>query len=763
MNDLSVDTIIDALGFIDPDQDRKSWARIGMAIKSELGESGFSIFDDWSKGGSKYNKADAKSTWRSVRQHASGQPVTIATLIYEAQQSGFAFNDNDRVKISAEEIEARKTKREAEERKAAAELKRIQGEVARLANLAWESATTAYEHPYTKRKGVNPIGLRMGQFPVYKEPDHGQPVTPFKHIPALLVPIHDKKGKIVSLQAYFDGDVEPYGDRAYLKAGKKQDGYCLLGTPRERIAIAEGYATGASVHMATGWAVYVAFDSGNLTSVAKTAREWFPQAEIIIAGDNDAPNPQNGKPGAGITAAQQAGQAVNGRVIFPHNVGDDWNDVHVRDGLEAVQSALMAHMLPKPANDNAPREIDFYTPLPSLTSSGKPRSTIENAQEIIDRLGVTVRYNVIKKEDEILIPGESFTVDNQANASLARLISRFNEFGMPTGNIGEYITYLADTNPHNPVATWINSKPWDGVSRINDFFQTITPVQPRTLPDGTIFQHALMRRWMLSAVAAAFQPNGVVARGVLVLQGEQNLGKTKWFKSLAPAELDVLQDGMQLKPDDRDSVKQIVSYWLVELGELDATFKKSDIAALKAFISRGNDVMRRAYARLESNYARRTVFFGSVNPREFLHDPTGNTRYWTIECAAINHTHGIDMQQVWAEMYALYQQGESWYLSNDEMAMLNHSNEDFQVVDPIHERILSKLNWDEPQTAWRWVTATDLLIELGIDRPTQGEVTKAANFIRSKNDKQARRSNGKNLLLTPPKIRFMGDDYDRPF
>lgn len=762
MNDLSVDTIIDALGFIDPDQDRKSWARIGMAIKSELGESGFSVFDDWSKDGSKYKLADVKQTWKSIRA-SKGKDVTIATLIYEAQQAGFVMNDNERQKISAEEIAARKAKREAEEKKAAAEFKRLQGEVARLANLAWESSLPAFEHPYATRKGIKIYGARIGNFPVYKTPEPGKPVEPFKQIPALLVPIHEKKGKIVSLQAYFFDDQEFYGDRAYLKDGQKQDGYCLIGTPRDKIVIVEGYATGCSVHEATGWAVVVAFDAGNLVSVAKITRNHFPQSEIIIAGDNDPQQP-NGKPGAGITAAQDAGIAVNGRVIFPHNVGDDWNDVHVREGLQAVQSALMAHMLPKPANDNdGPRDIDFYTPLPSLTNNGKPRSTIENAKEIINRLGVTVRYNVIKKEDEILIPGEAFTVDNQANASLARLISRFNEFSMPTGNIGEYITYLADTNPYNPVATWVTSKPWDGISRLDEFFDTITPAEPRRLPDGSVFQHALIRRWMLSAIAAAFQPNGVVARGVLVLQGEQNLGKTKWFKSLAPAELDVLQDGMQLKPDDRDSVKQIVSYWLVELGELDATFKKSDIAALKAFISRGNDVMRRAYARLESNYARRTVFFGSVNPREFLHDPTGNTRYWTIECAAINHTHNIDMQQVWAEVYALYQQGESWYLSNDEMEMLNHSNEDFQVIDPIHERIMSKLNWDEPQSSWRWVTATDMLIELGIDRPTQGEVTKAANFIRSKNGKQARRYGGKNQLLAPAKIRFMGDDFDRPF
>lgn len=757
-NDLSLDTVAQALSYLDYN-DRKEWYEMAFAIRSEFGADGFDVWDRWGSQYAKYNLAEAKAQWRSAKP---GGGINIGTLIHRAQQQGFALNDNERVQISAEQIAERKAKREADERQYAAELKQIRGEVARLANQAWNDSAVATAHPYTTRKGVKPVGARIGQFPVYKAPEPGKTIEPFKHIPALLVPIHEKNGKIVSLQAYFFEDQEYYGDRAYLKDGQKQGGYCLLGTPRDTIVVVEGYATGCSVHEATGWAVVVAFDSGNMVNVAKTTREHFPQAEIIIAGDHDLPQP-NGKPGAGQGVAADAGLAVNGRVLLPDTAGMDWNDVHQRDGLEAVQAALMAHLMPVPANDNRPAEIDFYTPLPSLTSNGKPRSTIENAHEIINRLGVTVRYNVIKKEDEVLIPGESFTIDNRANASLARLISRFNEFGMPTGNIGEYITYLADTNPYNPVATWVNSKPWDGVHRLTEFYDTIAPTEPRKLPDGTPFHHALIRRWMISAMAAAFEPNGVAAGGVLVLQGEQNLGKTKWFKSLAPEELDILQDGLQLRPDDRDSVKQAVSYWLVELGELDATFKKSDIAALKAFLTRKNDVMRRAYARLESDYARRTVFFGSVNPREFLHDPTGNRRYWTIECAQINHTHGMDMQQVWAEAYALYKQGESWYLNNAEMELLTNSNTDFQVTDPIHERILSKLDWDTIATSWRWITATELLIELGIDRPTTGELRSAGELIRKQNGNQKRKSNGRTLMLVPPKITFMADDYDRPF
>lgn len=749
---LTLDTVAQALSYLDYN-DRKEWYEMAFAIRSEFGKDGYSVWEDWGRQYAKYDKKEAENQWRSAKPHGG---INIGTLIYRAKQAGFAFNDDDCVQISPEEIAARKAKREADERQYAAEQKQIRGEVARIANLAWEASLPAFEHPYTTRKGVKIYGARIGNFPVYKAPEPGKTIEPFKQIPALLVPIHAKSGKIVSLQAYFFEDQPFYGDRAYMKDGQKQGGYCLIGSPRDKMAIVEGYATGCSVHEATGWTVIVAFDKGNLKKVAEITRNHFPQAEIIIAGDNDVS-------GDGNKSAAEAGQAINGRVILPSTAGMDWNDVHQQDGLEAVQSALMAHLVPKPANDNKPVEFDSYTPFVDVTSNGKPQATLDNMRELLRRMGAVVRYNVIKKEDEILIPGKSFSVDNNANACIAEVISCCNKVGMPTGPVDGYLTNIADQNQFNPVITWVTSKPWDGTSRLLPFFETVTAKNPRTLPDGRLFHHALMRRWMISAIAAAFEPNGVAARGVLVFQGAQNLGKTKWFKSLAPDELDVLQDGVQLRPDDKDSVKQAVSNWLVELGELDATFKKSDIAALKAFITRKNDVMRRAYARKDSTYARRTVFFGSVNPRDFLHDTTGNTRYWTVECAAIDHTHGMDMQQVWAEVYALYQNGESWYLSDDELNMLNSNNEEFQVTDPIQERILAKLNWSASVDSWRWITATELLMELGIDRPTTGELRAAGAFVRKQNEDQTRRYGGKNQLLVPPKISFMGDDYDRPF
>ena len=392
----------------------------------------------------------------------------------------------------------------------------------------------------------------------------------------------------------------------------------------------------------------------------------------------------------------------------------------------------------------APRVVaDIHTPLPFANDKGKPLKHIANLAEICARLGVTIRYNVIKKEEEILIPGEGFSIDNQANAAFAWLMSECSLFDFATDKLGDFLTYLSDKNLYNPVAEWIDSRPWDGVPRLQAIFDTVTT-------SGEVWlKETLMRRWMVSACAAAFNHSGVSAHGVLTFQGDQYLGKTKWFKQLVPAELGLLKDGMLLRPDDKDSVKQVCSFWLVELGELDATFRKSDIAALKSFITNDSDVLRRAYARKESHFARRTVFFASVNPREFLHDPTGNRRFWTVPVTHLDHSHDLDMQQVWAEVATLYRAGESIYLTADEMAALNEQNGEFTVIDPVEEMIMSRLAWDDPVATWRWATTTDVLREVGMDRPSKLDLNRASTVIRAQNGGQEKKSNGKKMLLCP--------------
>lgn len=774
--DLTEEEIRSALNFIDPNLPRKEWARIGMAIKAELGADGFSLFDEWSQDGRGYNKKDARDTWKSI--HATGG-INIGTLIFEALKNGFRLSEK-RAPLPPDLIAARKKKREDKALKEAMELARKQAKAEALANEVWEAAEPANDnHPYPASKRVSALGLKVGAWPLIN--DDGEV---FKRIPdALLIPVKNiKTGKITSLQGMYLGDDGKIVKR-YLRDGRKKLGAYRIGKvpePGDIVALCEGYATGQTINRLTGWTVIVCFDAPNVPEVAKIVRESFPQSPLIVCADNDAWT--DGNPG--VESATRAAKSANALAMVPkfkaetiqavlsegHEKGpSDYNDLANLEGYDEARAQLLKNPITerqtalvevtRAANDN----VDYYSPLIHINSKGKPLSTIENTQEICQRLGITVRYNVITKEDEILIPGESFSLDNQANASYSWLESELAKFNMPTEKLAGFVTYLADKNLYNPVANWITSKPWDGKPRLKALFDTVTPKEAKLLPDGRKLSDVLILRWVISAVAAAFCPTGVSAHGILVMQGPQYLGKTFWFKQLVPESLGVLQDGMTLKPDDRDSVKQILSFWLVELGELDATFRKSDIAALKAFIPRSKDTLRRAYARKESSYARRTVFFGSVNPREFLNDPTGNRRYWTIECAAIDleGQAQLDMQQVWAEALVLYRQGEPYRLTPDEIAALNQHNENFMSIDPIEERLQTKLCWESLDNLWEWKTATEILLKIGVERPTQAEATKCASLMRKMNGEKAKRSHGKNLLLCPPSMK--DGLNDRPF
>jgi putative DNA primase/helicase len=653
-------------------------------------------------------------------------------------------------------------KRRADSEKQRSDEEKIRHDAAaEQAHIVWDAAEDATTHPYLIRKQVPAYGLRVGKWT--RVDDYGE--IWMREDNALLVPIRNGR-KLVSLQAILPSKNDAISrDKDFMPGGKKRGCFHLIGNAdgnHNTLVVCEGYATGASIHLATGNAVAVAFDAGNLKPVAERFRAKYPKHKIIIAADNDqwTKEPVNNP---GVTRAREAAAAVRARVVIPEfydttSHPTDFNDLHVLEGIDALQEAFAEQVTTTdivPATSTGEvSSVDWFSPFPDINGKGKPLSTIENMQEACRRLGVTVRYNVINKEMEILIPGEGFSVDNQANASLAWLTSACIRFGMTTGNIGDFLCYMADQNQYNPVAEWIISKPWDGVDRLKLLLGTIVAEGECDDMNVLDMKDALIKRWMLSACAAAFRPSGVSAHGILVLQGGQYLGKTKWFKSLVPESMGVIQDGLILRPDDRDSVKQALSYWLVELGELDATFRKSDIAQLKSFITRDRDTLRRAYAKLESHYARRTVFFASVNPRQFLHDPTGNRRYWTISCESINHDHRLDMQQVWAQVYqTMYATGETWYLTPQEMDMLNGHNRDFEVLDPVKEKLLTMYDWSVPKTLWRYMTATDVMQEIGFDKPTRSELTHCGQILQELNGNTRKRSSGRQLSGIPHAIR----------
>lgn len=397
--------------------------------------------------------------------------------------------------------------------------------------------------------------------------------------------------------------------------------------------------------------------------------------------------------------------------------------------------------VPATANDNPIERADqrVNTAMPDM-SGGKPLSTIENIAALLKFHDITVRYNVISKKYDINIPGDEFSPDNADNAKLARIISRAMEIGMKAAQIKSYVEFIGDKNQYNPAMDWIISKPWDETDHLSLLCQTVK-AKNETAKD------LFIRRWLITAVCLAIN-NGLDSACCLVLQGGQGIGKTWWFRKLCPVE-GLIRTGASVDPKNKDSISQLIRYWIVELGEIGSTFIRSDIDSLKAFITSDMDIIRRPYSMAEQTYPRRTALAASVNEFTFLHDPTGNRRYLTVECISVDSYHNIDMQQVFAQVYDLICQGETHQLSAEEKLLVDEINSEHQQIDPIKELVLECYLWGVDSQGAEG-SSTAIAHAIGIKNITQKETRIISAMMREYNIKFKTR-NGVKLYSLPPK------------
>lgn len=369
----------------------------------------------------------------------------------------------------------------------------------------------------------------------------------------------------------------------------------------------------------------------------------------------------------------------------------------------------------------------------------RPLATIANLRALLYYRGIIVRYNVITKRIFFVIPGEEFSMENGEDAAFACIYSLMKEYGLPVDNYQPYLMRIADENQYNPVVEWVTSKPFSGVSQLQAFYDTIDSPEKEA-------KELLLRRWLITAMAMAMG-EGVDSAGCLVLQGAQDMGKTWWVKMLVPDTLrkELVRTGASVNPADKDSVSQTISYWIVELGEIGATFRKADIDALKAFITRDHDTMRRPYGIGDKRYPRRTALVASVDQTTYLHDTAGNRRFWTIPCTSINSYHTIDMQQLWAEVYEMVKAGEGWQLEPDEKEHIKRINETHMQIEPIHELIAQKYFTDSPTKVWK--TVTEVAREIEFKSISQRETRIIAAYLRACGIQERRNKFGVAFLL----------------
>lgn len=223
-----------------------------------------------------------------------------------------------------------------DKRRIDAERARTAGLAARRAKQVWDKLAPSGECQYLEAKGVKAYGLRFS--------DSG----------CAYLPLLDANGAIHGLQILL-----PRGHKRIAQTGRNKDfwpaglikkgHWFQIGAVRAIVLIAEGYATAASIHEATGLPVAVAFDAGNLLPVVETIRKRHRSAKILICADDDFKS--DGNPG--MTAASAAALAAHGEIVAPifsidREVGKkgltDFNDLHLGEGLHTVRSQIEARL-----------------------------------------------------------------------------------------------------------------------------------------------------------------------------------------------------------------------------------------------------------------------------------------------------------------------------------------------------------------------------------------------------------------------------------
>lgn len=224
----------------------------------------------------------------------------------------------------------RRWKQQQAERKAE-DRRRADAAAAKAQEILSAAQPATDDHPYLQRKGVKAYpGVMVGSWPQRKIDN------------CLLLPLRRIDGSLSTVEAIFPSEIKIRGgerDKDFLSGGAKTAAFLVIGdlAASDRILICEGYATGATLHKATGYAVAVAFDAGNLRSVAEAVKAAYPYPkQIVICGDNDRKTEGNPGRKAALAASKKAKVRVCLPAFADDEDGSDFNDLAVLHGLDRV-------------------------------------------------------------------------------------------------------------------------------------------------------------------------------------------------------------------------------------------------------------------------------------------------------------------------------------------------------------------------------------------------------------------------------------------
>lgn len=294
----------------------------------------------------------------------------------------------------AANMEAAKSQRDGE-------LSRLQADCRTWCAERWKQSKDATDsHPYLQKKGIHAYGLKVMR-------------------DSLMVPLYDTTGIIQGIQF-----IQSDGSKTFKTGTAKQGSYFPIGKPKENtLLICEGYATGASLHEATGHAVAVAFDAGNLKPVAEALRLKYPALRLIICADND----QWGETNTGVIKATEAARAVGGlltiaNILDTFSKPTDFNDLHQLEGLGEIRRQIETATEIQISSDKVEMENNLTKPnIETAIAEPLPLTRPMQANDPfpVDYLPSVMRAAVLRVHEVVQAPLDMICQSFLAAATLA--------------------------------------------------------------------------------------------------------------------------------------------------------------------------------------------------------------------------------------------------------------------------------------------------------------------------------------------------------
>lgn len=290
------------------------------------------------------------------------------------------------------------------------------------------------------------------------------------------------------------------------------------------------------------------------------------------------------------------------------------------------------------------------------------RKTIINALRYDERLAGVLGFNLLSNTMEARLDwpfphGRKGKIVGSIDLLLGNWLSK--EYGLPAISrqaIMEGMETVAYENPWHPIQEWLTGLEWDGISRIDKWLIHVIGENPETLaPDLKEYLTIVGRCWLVGMVKRVLEP-GCKFDYCPVLEGPGGLRKSTMVETLASGPW--YSDTPFEIGKGKESQEQVQGIWAYEMGEL-SQMGKSEITAIKAFITAKVDRYRPAYGRVIEEHPRQCVLVGTTNEATYLRDRTGNRRFWPIPVRHIIKIEWLEKYraQLFAEAYTLYMQG----------------------------------------------------------------------------------------------------------